>query len=220
MEQRPKINKLMCMYMALVHVAAFFGCAVLWRQPDFPHKLAELIVWYLVTGLGITAGCHRLWSHRSFQAKPPTRFVLMLLASMCSQGSIYHWCRDHRTHHRHSDTCRDPHNSNRGFFYSHIGWLLLHKPSEVKSAGQQIDCSDLLDDWVSIMFPPVFAHLSLSSGDCRSCASTIASTLDGTSSAVSSYQVSTVRGGLSRFSTGFFSLVHYAMLLCYTQPGA
>ena len=56
-----KTNKLMCMYMALVHVAAFFGCAVLWRQPDFPHKLAELIVWYLVTGLGITAGCHRLW---------------------------------------------------------------------------------------------------------------------------------------------------------------
>ena len=72
----------------------------------------------------------------------------MILASMSNQGSIYHWTRDHRVHHKHSDTDADPHNINRGFFFSHIGWLLLKKHSQVKKAGNEINCQDLLDDWI------------------------------------------------------------------------
>ena len=141
-------NVPMCIYLACVHVAALWGCAVLWRQPDYGMKAAEVLLLYQISSMGITAGCHRMWSHRSFQARTPTRILFMILASTASQGSVYHWCRDHRTHHRHSDTSKDPHDSNRGFFYSHMGWLLIRKPQEVIDAGNKIDCSDLMDDWV------------------------------------------------------------------------
>ena len=67
------------------------------------------------------------------------------------QNSLYTWCRDHRLHHKHSDTDADPHNANRGFFFSHVGWLLVKKHPMVKEKGKTIDMSDLEADPV-IMF--------------------------------------------------------------------
>ena len=81
---------------------------------------------YLVSGaLGISAGAHRLWSHNSFKCRVPAEILMMLANSICNQGTIIDWCRLHRAHHKYSDTDKDPHNINRGFFYSHIGWLLI-----------------------------------------------------------------------------------------------
>ena len=70
---------------------------------------------------------------------------------MCNQGSILHWCRDHRVHHKFSDTATDPHDSTRGFFYSHMGWLMLFTDKAVKDAGNQLECSDLMNDWVVVL---------------------------------------------------------------------
>jgi len=70
----------------------------------------------------------------------------MILTSIANQGTILHWVRDHRCHHKYSDTEKDPHNSNYGFFYSHIGWLLIKKPKEVIEAGKTIDISDILNN--------------------------------------------------------------------------
>ena len=70
---------------------------------------------------------------------------------MSNQGSIYHWVRDHRVHHRYSDTKADPHNINNGFFFAHVGWLMKRKNKHVLREGNQIDCSDLLDDWVVVL---------------------------------------------------------------------
>ena len=64
-----------------------------------------------VPGLGITAGAHRLWSHRTYKAKTPLRMMLMMANSMAGQNSIYTWSRDHRTHHKYSETSADPHNA-------------------------------------------------------------------------------------------------------------
>jgi len=110
--------------------------------------VGELTVWCFITGIGVTAGMHRLWTHRSYKAKTPYRFLLMILASMSNQGTIYHWCRDHRMHHKFSDTDMDPHNISRGFFYSHIGWLLLKKDVALIKERKKIHTQDLLDDWV------------------------------------------------------------------------
>lgn len=55
----------------------------------------------------------------------------MLLNSMANQGSIYHWSRDHRVHHKYSETDADPHNATRGFFFAHMGWLYVKKHPEV-----------------------------------------------------------------------------------------
>ncbi|CAD0200324.1 unnamed protein product [Chrysodeixis includens] len=61
------------------------------------------------------------------------------------------WCRDHRQHHRYSDTDADPHNASRGFFFSHVGWLMAKKHPYVIQLGKKIDISDLQSDWM-VMF--------------------------------------------------------------------
>ena len=62
------------------------------------------------------------------------------------QNHIYEWVRDHRTHHKFTDTDADPHNSRRGFFFCHIGWLMVRKHPDVKIKGKSIDMSDLEKD--------------------------------------------------------------------------
>ncbi len=138
------INWPMCFYILTTHILGLIG---LLRINNI-YLFGEMILWYQICGWGVTAGMHRLWSHRSFKAKLPTRIFFMILASMSNQGSIYHWCRDHRTHHKFSDTDSDPHNIQRGFFYSHVGWLLLKKDKQVINAGKTLSSQDLLDDWV------------------------------------------------------------------------
>lgn len=54
--------------------------------------------------------------------------------------------RDHRVHHKYSDTNADPHNRSRGFLFSHIGWLFVKKHPEVVEKGREIDLSDLKAD--------------------------------------------------------------------------
>jgi len=56
------------------------------------------------------------------------------------------WIRVHRTHHRFTDTCADPHNANRGFFFSHVGWLMMKHHPAVKEYGKQVDMSDIAAD--------------------------------------------------------------------------
>jgi stearoyl-CoA desaturase (delta-9 desaturase) len=61
------------------------------------------------------------------------------------------WVRDHRQHHKYSDTDADPHNSTRGFFFSHCGWLMMRKHPDVIAKGKNIDISDLERDPI-VMF--------------------------------------------------------------------
>ncbi|KPJ02273.1 Acyl-CoA Delta(11) desaturase [Papilio xuthus] len=93
--------------------------------------------------ISITAGAHRLWTHRAYKAKLPLQIILVVLNSLAFQNTAIDWVRDHRLHHRYSDTDADPHNATRGFFYSHIGWLLVRKHEEVKRRGKFIDMSDI-----------------------------------------------------------------------------
>uniref|UniRef100_A0A6G1SE72 Stearoyl-CoA desaturase 5 n=1 Tax=Aceria tosichella TaxID=561515 RepID=A0A6G1SE72_9ACAR len=96
-----------------------------------------------ISGLGITGGAHRLWSHRAYKARAPVEILLMILQTMAGQNSIYTWSRDHRVHHKFSETDADPHNIKRGFFFAHMGWLCCKKHPEVREKGKLIDMSDL-----------------------------------------------------------------------------
>lgn len=107
---------------------------------------AWLIGSYIFAGLGITAGAHRLWSHRTYKARLPLRLVLVLANTMAGENSIYTWTRDHRTHHKFSETHGDPHNAKRGFFFSHMGWLCVRKHPAVTKAGRTISMTDLEAD--------------------------------------------------------------------------
>ena len=59
---------------------------------------------YIYGGLGITAGAHRLWAHRTYKARLPLRLFLGVAQTVALQNSIYEWCRDHRAHHKHTET--------------------------------------------------------------------------------------------------------------------
>lgn len=113
----------------------------------------QTIVWSLFlaygAGLGVTMGAHRLWAHRSFKAKPWLRITLLILHTIAGQNCLWVWVRDHRQHHKYSDTDADPHNATRGFFFSHIGWLMSRKHPKVFEYGKKIDMSDIeADEWI------------------------------------------------------------------------
>jgi len=152
------VNWAMVFLMVVTHLLAVWGTIRTWNHPLFWTMWAEAWILYPLTGmLGITAGAHRLWSHRSYSAHFPARVIMQVFNSIANQGTIYHWARDHRVHHAKSDTEADPHDITRGFFYAHMGWLLLKKAKAVKEAGKHVDCSDLLRDplvWIQHVCDP------------------------------------------------------------------
>ncbi len=83
-------------------------------------------------GLAITAGYHRLWSHRTYNAHWSVRLFFMLFGAMSLQNSILIWSSQHRTHHRFvDDVDKDPYSARRGFWFSHMGWILRDYPSGI-----------------------------------------------------------------------------------------
>ncbi|CAG2116801.1 unnamed protein product, partial [Medioppia subpectinata] len=131
--------------MALLHSSAVYGLYLAVYAAQFKTIMFMNFI-ALVSSLGIQCGAHRLWCHRTYKAKLPLQIILMILQTMALQNDIYEWSRDHRLHHKYSDTNADPHNSRRGFFFSHVGWLLCKKHPEVKEKGKTIDMSDLQTD--------------------------------------------------------------------------
>ena len=76
-------------------------------------------------GISITAGYHRLWAHRAYDAHWSLRILFALGGALAVQNSALHWSSDHREHHKHvDDNDKDPYSAKRGFWYSHIGWML------------------------------------------------------------------------------------------------
>ncbi|CAO3661591.1 hypothetical protein G6F70_004491 [Rhizopus microsporus] len=101
------------------------------------------ILYYFITALGITAGYHRYWAHRSYSCTKLTQIFLCLAGSGAFQGSIQWWSRGHRAHHRWTDSDKDPYAATRGFFFSHIGWMLVNRP---KNRIGYADTADLRSD--------------------------------------------------------------------------
>ncbi|CAG2176834.1 unnamed protein product, partial [Oppiella nova] len=110
----------------------------------------ETVIWMFIVAVsasfGILSGAHRLWSHKCYKAHTSLRILLMILQTLALQNDIYEWSRDHRVHHKYSETDADPHNSNRGFFFAHMGWLMTKKHPQVIEKGRQLDMSDLWAD--------------------------------------------------------------------------
>jgi stearoyl-CoA desaturase (Delta-9 desaturase) len=120
---------------AIVPFIAFLASiALLWNEYVGWHDLAVLALMYVITGLGITVGYHRMLTHRSFQTYKPLEYLWAFLGSMAVQGPVIAWVADHRKHHAHTDEEGDPHSPHvghgdgilgalRGLWYAHMGWL-------------------------------------------------------------------------------------------------
>lgn len=97
------------------------------------------------TGISITAGYHRLWSHKAYEAHPTIRLILAIGGAMALQNSILHWASDHRVHHKHVDeNDKDPYSAKRGFWFSHIGWML--REYQATRYDDYSNCKDLQKD--------------------------------------------------------------------------
>jgi len=91
-----------------------------------PPSLLLLLLFLIVTtatGLGITAGYHRLYSHSSYNLNKIAEGVILFFATMATQGSALKWSYDHRLHHQYTDKEGDPYNIKKGFIYAHILWM-------------------------------------------------------------------------------------------------
>lgn len=122
--QPRSINWTVIAFMVFIHAGALFGPFTFsWSA----LALAVLLHW-ITGGLGITLGFHRLITHRSFTTPKWFEYVLATLGSLTAEGSPAEWVAIHRIHHKYSDTEEDPHDSNRGFWWSHMGWLSYEPP--------------------------------------------------------------------------------------------
>ena len=92
-----------------------FAVVLLWDRMVGPTELVILAVGYMLTGVGITVGFHRLFTHRSFQTHALVRWAFAVLGQMGVQGDVVTWVADHRKHHQYSDRDGDPHSPHAGF---------------------------------------------------------------------------------------------------------
>ena len=113
-------------------------------------KMAHTMLYTYAIGmysaLCVTAGAHRLWSHKSYKARLPFKIFLVIGHSIAGQGSLYLWIRDHLMHHKFAESDADPHNPVRGFFFAHCGWLLRKKHPQVILQAQKLDLDRIMDD--------------------------------------------------------------------------
>lgn len=131
---------------SVLTVIAAFG-APIWALTygfDWITVACAIFLFYF-TGMSITAGYHRLWSHRTYNASPVVRFILAVGGAMTLQNSILHWSSDHRIHHKHVDVNdKDPYSAKKGFWFSHIGWML--REYQATNYSDYNNCKDLQKD--------------------------------------------------------------------------
>jgi stearoyl-CoA desaturase (delta-9 desaturase) len=146
-------SRLVTLVAVVLPPAAFLSVAgVVWGVALSWLDVGLFAAFYVATGLGITVGFHRLFTHKSFVAATPVRLALAILGSMTLQGPLTQWVTDHRKHHARSDQEGDPHSPHlggpgfigavRGLFHSHVGWLFSTKGME----RGEIYGRDLFDD--------------------------------------------------------------------------
>ena len=110
-------------------------------------EIVTAVVLFYFTGMSITAGYHRLWSHKTYDANIGVKVVLAIGGAMALQNSILHWSSDHRIHHRHvDDDDKDPYSARKGLWFAHIGWML--REYQAHRYGDYSNCKDLQKDKV------------------------------------------------------------------------
>ena len=125
----------------IVTVAPFLAlgvaCWQMWANLLHWHDVLVFAIMYVATGLGVTVGFHRLFTHRSFATSRPMRAIFGVLGSAAIEGPVISWVADHRKHHAFSDREGDPHSPHvdhgggwagavKGLLHSHVGWLFIH----------------------------------------------------------------------------------------------
>ena len=145
------VNKPPLIWLNVMIFSLSFGLAAFvapWYGWQFGYSwehLFWLVVCFSFCNLSITVGYHRLWSHKAFEAHWLVRLLCALGGAFALQNSALHWASDHRVHHKFVDqNDKDPYSAKRGFWYSHIGWMLRHYNQATYA--DYTNCRDLQKD--------------------------------------------------------------------------
>ena len=146
----------------LILLPIFTVIAVPWYGMVYGFKASDfvcLFVFYVLTGLSITMGYHRLWSHKAYKANKLVSYILLIFGTAAFQNSVITWASDHRKHHKDVDDVeKDPYARPRGFWFSHFGWLLTYNAADV----QKIEgVNDLLKDKAIVFQHKYYILLSI-----------------------------------------------------------
>lgn len=140
-----KLNPLNSVFLIGTPILALIGGiwylmnhGISWQEPLI------FVLMYLATGLSITAGYHRLFSHRTHSAAWPLRLFYALFAAGAFQNSAIKWCSDHRRHHLKTDTEKDPYSVKRGFFWAHMGWVMVEEGDSVVENVEDLQADPIL----------------------------------------------------------------------------
>jgi len=157
-------QKSIMLALTIIPFVGFLAAVVLlWNLAVNWTDLILLGILYVLCGLGITVGFHRMLTHQAFEAVPPLKFLLLMFGSMAIQGAAITWAVDHRQHHAHSDKEGDPHSPHHGFargplgaikglLHAHMGWMFRHNRTDQERYGKDI-LQDRLTMTVSRLFP-------------------------------------------------------------------
>jgi stearoyl-CoA desaturase (Delta-9 desaturase) len=132
-------------------LATAFAIVQLWERAVSWRDLALLAGLYIPISLGVTAGFHRVLTHRSFRAHPGARAVILVLGSMAVEGAAISWAANHLKHHALADQPGDPHSPADGLVHAHLGWLF-----DLEQADPTIYCRALLRDRVVVFVDRTF----------------------------------------------------------------
>jgi stearoyl-CoA desaturase (delta-9 desaturase) len=144
-------------------LSLFFVAWQLWNSLLGWNDIFDFLLLYVLTGLGVTVGFHRLLTHRAFKAGPMVRAVLAVLGSAAIEGPAVSWVADHRKHHRFSDQAGDPHSPHldhghgwggavRGLLHAHVGWLFIHADRGKRTRYAPDLLADPIVSWVDRTF--------------------------------------------------------------------
>ncbi|MCP4475339.1 MAG: fatty acid desaturase [Gammaproteobacteria bacterium] len=124
MSHHKHLNKINILFFTLLPIISIVGTVLLcvFSTVTWPTWVLAGSL-FAVGNLSITAGYHRLFSHKTYTARWPIRLLFVLIGSATFQGSVLEWSTDHRNHHRHTDTKEDPYNIKQGFWHAHMGWI-------------------------------------------------------------------------------------------------
>lgn len=132
MEHRDSLNVINSSFLVGMPLLAIFG--VVFYSIEYGISWVEPIIFvsfYLACGLSITAGYHRLFSHRTHKAAWPMRLFYALFGAAAFQNSAIKWCSDHRRHHLKTDEEEDPYSVKKGFMWAHMGWVMVDQGEEI-----------------------------------------------------------------------------------------
>ncbi len=125
--EKPPLEKAAVLIIVLIPLlGTLYGMVMLWQRYVNGVDVALLLLFYILSGLGITIGYHRMLTHRSFETHPIVKAVLLILGAAALEGKPSVWASIHLEHHAHADQEGDPHSPLISLWHAHIGWMLKH----------------------------------------------------------------------------------------------